>query len=259
MASETLDIVYDPEHSLTTDLYLPAGPMIGGIIDIHGGGWFRGDKSRDADWARRLTARGFAVLTPNYRMTPDVHYPAPLEDMDTLMTWIQTNKAGFPKEHLGAVGGSAGGNMAIELALKYGIPAVSLSGIVDMDRWLYDHRDVEATPPAEESFEGRASADINQIGRDDGFYKWFVARYIGDAERTSPYHRTSSRSGPIFLANSLDEFVPYSGVLTLASALANDGVASTVRILPGKRHAKGYLDDVFEESVTFLLSSMPQS
>lgn len=131
-------------------------------------------------------------------MTPHVHYPTPLEDMDTLMTWVRTNSVGFPLERLGAVGGSAGDNMAIELALKYGIPAVSLSGIVDMDRWLHDHRDVVATPPVEESFEGKASADINQSGHDDGFYKWFVSRYIGNAERTSPYHRTSPHSGPIF-------------------------------------------------------------
>ncbi|WP_369523205.1 hypothetical protein [Secundilactobacillus paracollinoides] len=45
------DVVYDPEHELKTDLYYDdSKPARATIIDIHGGGWFRGDKGKDADW-----------------------------------------------------------------------------------------------------------------------------------------------------------------------------------------------------------------
>ncbi len=36
-------------------------PFLGLIIDIHGGGWFRGDKAKDEDWATRLADLGYMV------------------------------------------------------------------------------------------------------------------------------------------------------------------------------------------------------
>lgn len=253
---QQLNVLYDQQYDLRTDVYLPDKPTAT-IIDIHGGGWFRGDKSKDADWAQRLTKLGYVVVVPNYRMTPEAYYPAPLEDMDQLMSWL--NHQPFPKQ-LAAVGGSAGGNMAIELAIKYGIPAVSLSGIIDIEEWLAHHEAVDARQGDTSQFNHQASAEINQTGSNDEFYKWFVTNYFDG--RTDQYHlaspayRVTDTTGPMYLANSLNEFVPNSGVQQIATAMSENQVPFTMRLLTGQRHGKGYLDDVFDDVVAFLARNL---
>lgn len=249
------ELEYDSNNHLSLDAYHDdTQPYLGLIIDIHGGGWFRGDKEKDADWATQLAQLGYEVLVPNYRLTPQVFYPEPLRDMDTLMTWITTSD--FNQMPIGVVGSSAGGNMAVELAIRYGIPAVSLSGILDIDDWLLHHESVEAAPGDLNRFNQQASATINQAGSDDAFYKWFVLNYFNqqtdDLKAATPVHRITTSTGPLFLANSLAEFVPTSGVLNLADALTTAQVPFTLTMLPGSRHAKGYLDDVTTQINAFL-------
>ncbi|GAF36103.1 esterase/lipase [Lentilactobacillus farraginis DSM 18382 = JCM 14108] len=66
------DVEYDPVNHQKTDIYYDgdAKEARGAIIDIHGGGWFRGDKAKDADSSKRLAALGYLVVTPAYRITP---------------------------------------------------------------------------------------------------------------------------------------------------------------------------------------------
>lgn len=248
------DVVYDAAHHLTLDLYGPDGVARGGIIQIHGGGWFRGDKAKDEDWAERWAARQYVVLVPNYRIAPAFHYPAAQDDMDTLMTWVKTAQLPFDKSHLAAVGSSAGGNMSVELAIKYGIPAVSLSGILDIGDWLSKHEAVDAAEGDTSDFNQRASATINQDDPNDPFYKWFITNYIAPADyaKASPAPRVTAKTGPLYLANSLNEFVPTSGLFQMGEALSQAQVPFTLRTVTGSRHAKGYLDDVFDELNLFL-------
>ncbi|ANZ60072.1 esterase [Secundilactobacillus paracollinoides] len=249
------DVVYDPEHELKTDLYYDdSKPARATIIDIHGGGWFRGDKGKDADWAERLVAGGYAAVVPNYRITPEAYYPAPLEDMATLVAWLKTQD--LPQQ-TAVVGSSAGGNMSVELAIQTGMPAVSLSGILDIDDWLEHHEDVVAAEGDTSSFNSTASAQINQDGHNDSFYKWFVTNYFNgetsEWQAATPVHRISDTTGPLFLANSLNEFVPTSGVLQVAQAMTyHQRPFELMMMIPGTRHAKGYLDDVFNQTMLFL-------
>ncbi|MCY9805986.1 alpha/beta hydrolase [Lentilactobacillus senioris] len=255
-----LDVVYDESNHLALDYYWdPSITNKGVLIDIHGGGWFRGDKSKDADWATRLVGEGYFVIVPNYRLTPQGYYPDPLTDMDNVVAWVRDHAAqlDYDAAKIGAVGSSVGGNMTIELAIKYGIPAVSLSGILDIDSWLSTHLEVVAQQDARQNFNG-ASSEINQAGANDSFYKWFVLNYFHDSDdhrlwqRATPYHRVDEKTGPIFMANSLNEFVPTSGVTTMITTLNKFQVPSESHFISGTEHAKGYLDEVFDQSVLFL-------
>ncbi|MFD1428745.1 alpha/beta hydrolase family protein [Lacticaseibacillus mingshuiensis] len=111
-------------------------------------------------------------------------------------------------------------------------------------------------------FNVTASAAINQSGSDDQFYKWFVTNYfaeqsIANYHAATPSTRVTAEAGPLFLANSLAEFVPSSGVLQMAGALTANQVPFTLRLLPGRRHAKGYLADVDADVVAFLQRNLP--
>lgn len=249
------DIEYDQNQHLKLDTYHEeTRPYLGLIIDIHGGGWFRGDKSKDADWATRLAALGYMVLVPNYRLTPAAYYPEPLSDMASLFDWIA--RSDYNQMPIGVVGSSAGGNLAVELAIRYGVPAVSLSGILDIDDWLANHQDVVPDEGDTSHFNQQASATINQTGTNDAFYKWFVLNYFNqrtdELTAATPVHRVTSQTGQIYMANSLAEFVPTSGALAMASALTAAQVPYQLNFLAGHRHAKGYLDDVFDSTVDFL-------
>ncbi|WP_225046668.1 alpha/beta hydrolase fold domain-containing protein [Lacticaseibacillus kribbianus] len=251
------DVFYAEGLRLTTDLYQPAVPARGGIILIHGGGWFQGDKRKEADWAEALAGAGYFVMVPNYRLSSVAPFPAPLDDMATLMGWCKRHDLPFPSDHMAAVGASAGGNMAVELAIRFGMPAVSLSGILDIAPWLATHQDIVPTP--RDPGAARASATIDQDGADPGFYKWFIQNYLPTQDQYSaatPAPRVTHATGPLFLANSLQEFVPMSGVLQMAAAASAADVPFTVRALAGAAHGKGYLPQVQEDVLAFLDATM---
>ncbi|WP_054651012.1 alpha/beta hydrolase [Lacticaseibacillus pantheris] len=144
MTSIERDVQYDERLDLRTDLY-PATTteQRGTVLLIHGGGWFRGDKSKETKAASIFADAGYQVVVPNFRLAPDYLYPAPLVDMDSLVTWLR--QSGRIDDHVAVVGASSGGNMSVEVGLKYGWPAVSLSGIINIEEWLAAHPDVVGT------------------------------------------------------------------------------------------------------------------
>ena len=50
------------------------------IVFFYGGSWDSGTKSGYAFVGRALAAQGFVVAIPDYRLVPQVRYPAFLED-----------------------------------------------------------------------------------------------------------------------------------------------------------------------------------
>ncbi|WP_137597726.1 alpha/beta hydrolase [Paucilactobacillus kaifaensis] len=248
------DLLYDKQHQLTLDWYTPVKTSTKTVvIDIHGGGWFRGDKQKDADMATSLASEGYIVLVPNYRLTPTSHFPAPLVDMDILIGWI---KHQFEQPKIMVLGSSAGGNMAVEMGIKYGLPSISLSGILDIDSWLNNHPEVIAKPDSQQDFVNSASATINQSGKNDAFYKWFVLNYLDNdlsvTKSATPYYHVNKDTGPMLLVNSLNEFVPTSGVLRLSEQLIKFNIPVQTIFLSGTQHAKGYLDQVWSQILLFL-------
>jgi len=48
------------------------------ILWIHSGGYVGGDKAGLETWATMIAAKGYTVLSINYELAPQVHYPSPL-------------------------------------------------------------------------------------------------------------------------------------------------------------------------------------
>jgi acetyl esterase/lipase len=88
---------YERERSFL-DLYVPEGASgYPAIVWFHGGGLTAGDQ---AAIARTLAARGIAVASVNYRLSPRASYPAYIEDTAASVAWVL--------EHIGEYGGDAG-------------------------------------------------------------------------------------------------------------------------------------------------------
>ena len=112
------------EEPLSVRVYTPAGlpekaPM---LLDIHGGGWIRGDLDTDNFRASSLAIRLPAiVVSVAYRLSDEnVHYPIPLQDCLRAYRWMkeQADALGGDAQRIGIHGSSAGGNLAAGLALK---------------------------------------------------------------------------------------------------------------------------------------------
>lgn len=229
------------------------------IVLIHGGGWFRGSRKKEQALATRLTREGYIVFVPDYREAPTHPFPTSREDVLAAWAWIRASTHRFDRSRVAFFGGSAGGNLSVEAGLATGRPIVSWSGIFDLARVVRETASVAATL-TDQDLDAMRSADINQTGRDDAFLRRTVLQEVGHDRSTldeaSSPQRVTADAGPAFLANSLAEFVPVWDPAGLQAAFAAAGVASTLQLIPGTRHAEGYFDDAIEPTLVFLRAAL---
>lgn len=121
LAQRALSFGPHPRQSL--DLYLPDAPVarpIPLIVFFYGGGWDSGRKEDYAWAAHALASLGYAVAVPDYRLVPDVHFPAFIEDSAAAIAALQ-NKAdqwGLAPRRVALIGHSAGGYNAMMTGLN---------------------------------------------------------------------------------------------------------------------------------------------
>jgi acetyl esterase/lipase/GMP synthase-like glutamine amidotransferase len=145
------------------DLYRPAtvapGQRFPAVVIIHGGGWAGGDKgaAREINIGTTLAAHGYVGFSINYVLAAKgrATWPQNLYDCKTAVRWLRQNAARLhvDPDHLGVIGGSAGGHLAAMVALTgpeskldppgpYGQyscrvqAAVDLYGPADLMTWL---------------------------------------------------------------------------------------------------------------------------
>lgn len=103
-------------------IYTPAGAKgkLPVVLYIHGGGWVIADIDVYDSSPRALAkAANAIVVSIEYRHAPEAKFPAAHDDANAAYQWIVANAAkwgGDPKK-LAVVGESAGGNMAITVAM----------------------------------------------------------------------------------------------------------------------------------------------
>lgn len=86
------------------------------IVNIHGGGWAYGDKELYQFYCMSLAGRGFTVVNFNYRLAPEHHYPAALEDVNAVFHWMKEHAEEYmiDIDKLFTVGDSAGGQLSLQ-------------------------------------------------------------------------------------------------------------------------------------------------
>ena len=225
------------------------------IVLVHGGGWFRGDKSKEGTLAALLVDAGYIVFAPNYREAPDATFPASRDDVQAAAQWALASDWLFDRSKLAFFGGSAGGNLVVEASIATGRPAVSWSGMFDLLGIVEATDDLPATPTTQD-LNAMKSADINQTGRNDAFLRWTILNEVGGDRgllaAASTTRHASAKGGPVFLANSLAEFVPVDDARAMQAALSAVGIATTLQLIPGTRHAEGYMAAAIGPSLAFL-------
>lgn len=131
------DIAYGPDPRQKLDLYRPDTPRADGkaVIFFYGGSWDSGSKSDYLFVAQALTANGYTVVIPDYRLYPSVRFPAFVEDGARAVRWT-TERVG--RGRLFVMGHSAGAHIALMLAANTpylaaaGVDRMKLPGVVGL-------------------------------------------------------------------------------------------------------------------------------
>lgn len=139
--SRTESVRYAPGPRGTLDVYRPqgAGPLPV-VVFLYGGNWQMGDKGMYPFAARPLAARGAVVVVPDYRVAPEVAFPAFVEDNAAAVAWTLRHAAeiGGDPSRVFVVGHSAGAYNAAMLALdgryleRAGVSRAQLAGVVGL-------------------------------------------------------------------------------------------------------------------------------
>jgi len=244
------DVVYgeetEPMHR--ADLYqlksnVPA-LLNPGIILIHGGAWFAGDKTNDILHAKRLANLGFVVMAINYRLVPKHPFPAQIDDCYLAQEWFNSHagELGVDPDKVGVWGYSAGGHLAALMATnpKDGLPRIKAAVV------------------------GAAPCDLTLLPEDSKILSSFLGGSRGKVPQryrdASPVTHVSSDDPPVFLFHgSKDWLVPPVMSKAMRDVLEEKGVPFEYVVVDKKAHLMTFIDhEATEKSFLFLKTHLPR-
>ena len=129
----------DPRQAL--DVYAPEnGANLPVIVFFYGGSWSSGARGDYAFAARALAAQGFVVVVPDYRLVPQVRFPAFIEDGAAALAWTVATIARYRGDpaRIAVSGHSAGAYIAAMLALEprwlaaHSLPRTSIKALATL-------------------------------------------------------------------------------------------------------------------------------
>ena len=88
------------------------------LINVHGGGYFYGDKELYRFYAMDMARYGFIVVNFNYRLSPEYKFPSALQDINNVVIWIEEHakEYGMDTERVFMMGDSAGAQLTSHYA-----------------------------------------------------------------------------------------------------------------------------------------------
>ena len=112
------DVVYGPLAQHHLDVHRPTRAPVGVIVYFHSGGWCCGDENDVDALILSTIARGYVVVSVNYRLAPFSTAEQMMADGDLAVRWVRQHRSdwGAAGRKVIVAGGSAGGNLALMLA-----------------------------------------------------------------------------------------------------------------------------------------------
>ncbi len=218
-------IAYGPDVAEQGDLYAPVQPMgpLPTIVMMHGGGWVEGSRQFTNGFAKLIAGMGAVVFSIDYRLAsearPDTRWPAQLADAQLAVRFLRAHadEFGVNPARIGAVGDSAGGQLAIFLGL--------LHKTVPGDRatlYAAQHPDVQAV------VDQFGPVDLAALGAS---VAQSTRAMFGTAEPSgsqlltaSPLPLIGGKSVPIYILHgTADQLIPFEQSRRLADALRSKG------------------------------------
>jgi acetyl esterase/lipase len=133
---------FGKEDRLKLNIWRPKGDVQRApvLIFFYGGSWNSGNRDFYDFYGRALAEQGFVVVVPDYRLVPEVRFPAFLEDAAAAVAWTRQNivRYGGDPTRMSLSGHSAGAHIAAMLTLdpqwlaKAGVPSGTIRAFVGL-------------------------------------------------------------------------------------------------------------------------------
>jgi acetyl esterase/lipase len=223
----TRDVAYGPLPRHRLDVYAPlaAAPASGWpvVVFFYGGSWTSGERGDYRFVGEALASRGVLVLVADYRLYPEVRYPAFLEDSARALAWglEHARSLGGDTRRVFVMGHSAGGYNAAMLALDPRWLAATGHAPAELAGWIGLAGAYEFLPLAPDS-----------PARPVFFHPDYPAG-------TQPIDYATAGSPKAFLGVPRNDKVvsPERSTLAMASKLAAAGVPVELKVYDGVTHA----------------------
>jgi acetyl esterase/lipase len=213
------------------------------VLIIHGGGWVNGDKAdyRQFNIGTNLAHVGYLCISVNYMMTPGQRGPTNLLDCKNAVRFLRKNaeKYQIDPDHIGVIGGSAGGHLSLMVAYTTDVPelepqqpypgisdrvqcVVNLYGITNL--LSRQKTDARGNPIGSTS----ESTALLQKTRPEDPHLWQLA---------SPVYHISAKTPPtLILHGTADTTVDRDQAAELARKLQEANVLHELVMVPGIGH-----------------------
>jgi len=206
------------------------------VVMIHGGGFRAGKRDSYIPMAARLAEHGYVAATVSYRLAPKNQYPAAVHDVKAAVRFLRANagRYGLDPDHIGALGGSAGGHLVLMLGLTAGVP------------------ELEGTGPNRQ-FSSAVQCVVDYYGPTD--FTQSYSKSVDAAEvlplflgadlvhnraihiRSSPLNWVTPNAAPVLAIHGTeDKYVAYEHSVWLVERLLAAGVPAELETLPGAPH-----------------------
>ncbi|MGA8679813.1 MAG: alpha/beta hydrolase [Acidimicrobiales bacterium] len=231
--AEPEDVAYEPVDAggVAAEWTVPAGADAERVLlYLHGGGYSVGSIASHRKLVGHLTsAAGVKGLSVEYRLAPENPFPAGLDDAVTAFSFLLDE--GFDAGHIGVGGDSAGGGLALAVALalrERGLPAPA--GLVLLSPWT----DLASTG---ESLVSNIGKDLllRQIEEDAPTVGWYAGDNDVKNPLISPLYADFTDFPPFVVHVGGDELLLDDSTRLFERASAA-GCEATIEVWPEMQH-----------------------
>lgn len=236
------------DEAQTLDIYLPEKPSdkpLPLIVHIHGGGWVGGNKFPCP--MTMMVLQGYVVASVEYRFSQKAKFPAQIQDCQAAIRWLRAHakQYNFDTEHLGAIGGSAGGHLSALVGTSGGKKSFApIGGNEEQSDKVQCVCDIfgpaDFSTVVQQADEDKNVKNIFKFNTPSDPYSGLIGTKLDDkakADAVSPVHYVSKDNPPfLILHGTHDTLVPYAQSVQLEAALKAQGVSVWLQTLPGAGH-----------------------
>jgi acetyl esterase/lipase len=116
VTTEDIEFAKPGGKPLLARMYRPQGPgPFPAMVEVHGGAWVMNDRTSNAAIDQPVAESGCVVMAVDFRMPPEVKYPASVADINLAVRWLKAHARDYATrpELVGGLGTSSGAHQLL--------------------------------------------------------------------------------------------------------------------------------------------------